>query len=69
MHRKIYENYNEFNFCKNWIIILGYFQELTDQAWSFIFDKREDPWKANVDKSIIKSDNKRYEGPHLLWMK
>ena len=52
----------------HWNLILGYFQELTDQAWSFIFDKREDPWKANDDKPTIKSDNKRYEGPHYLRM-
>ena len=54
--------YTEFNFSKNKNNVLGYFQELTDQAWSFIFDKREDPWKTKVEKSKkIKSANGRYE--------
>ena len=65
----MYEKYDDILILvKNQNIILGYFQELTDQAWSFIFDKREDPWKANDDKPIIKADDKRYEGPHYLRM-
>ena len=45
---------------KDPITILGYYEELTDQAWSFIFDKRQDPWKTEVKRTNqIRLNNKR----------
>ena len=44
-------------------LILAYYEKLSDQPWSFVLDKRKEPWKEKSEiEDQIRLDFRGYEG-------
>ena len=45
------------------LLILAYYEKLSDQPWSFVLDKRKEPWKEKSEiEDQIRLDFRGYGG-------
>ena len=44
------------------LLFLAYYEKLSDQPWSFVLEKRKEPWKEKSEiEDQIRLDNRGYE--------